>query len=91
MGNKVELLKCTIKLELIAKIDPPASDKAIKQMLALEMLQNKFSGAKTTNEEIKDLLISFVNNLKSKKISAEEKKLWKRVSEVINKLAKQLP
>ena len=91
LGDKDELLKCTIKLELIAKIDPPASDKAIKQMLALEMLQNKFSGAKTTNEEIKDLLISFVNNLKSKKISAEEKKLWKRVSEVINKLAKQLP
>ena len=77
LGDKDELLKCTIKLELIAKIDPPASDKAIKQMLALEMLQNKFSGAKTTNEEIKDLLISFVNNLKSKKISAEEKKLWK--------------
>jgi hypothetical protein len=91
LGNKDELLKYTIKLELIAKIDPPASDKAIKQMLALEMLQNKFSGAKTTNEEIKDLLISFVNNLKSKKISAEEKNLWKRVSEVINKLAKLLP
>ena len=91
LGDKDELLKCTIKLELIAKIDPPASDKAIKQMLALEMLQNKFSGAKTTNEEIKDLLISFVNNLKSKKISTEEKNLWKRVSEVINKLAKLLP
>ena len=91
LGDKDELLKCTIKLELIAKIDPPASDKAIKQMLALEMLQNKFSGAKTTSEEIKDLLISFVNNLKSTKISAEEKKLWKRVSEVINKLAKLLP
>jgi hypothetical protein len=91
LGDKDELLKCTIKLELIAKIDPPASDKAIKQMLALEMLQNKFSGAKTTNEEIKDLLISFVNNLKSKKITADEKKLWKRVSEVITKLAKQLP
>ena len=91
LGNKDELLKCTIKLELIAKIDPPASDKAIKQMLALEMLQNKFSGAKTPSDEIKDLLISFVNNLKSTKISADEKKLWKRVSEVINKLAKQLP
>jgi hypothetical protein len=60
-------------------------------MLALEMLQNKFSGTKTTNEEIKDLLISFINNLKSKKITANEKKLWKRVSEVITKLAKQLP
>ena len=91
LGNKDELLKYTIKLELIAKIDSPASDKAIKQMLALEMLQNKFSGAKTTNEEIKDLLISFINNLKSKKITADEKKLWKRVSEVITKLAKQLP
>ena len=91
LGDKDELLKCTIKLELIAKIDPPASDKAIKQMLALEMLQNKFSGTKSTNEEIKDLLISFVNNLKSKKITTEEKNLWKRVSKAINDLAKQLP
>ena len=91
MGDKDELLKCTIKLELMAKIDPPPSDKAIKQMLALEMLQNKFSGTKSTNEEIKDLLISFVNNLKSKKITTEEKNLWKRVSKAINDLAKQLP
>jgi len=91
LGDKDELLKCTVKLELIAKIDPPTSDKAIKQLLALEMLQNKFSGVKTTNEEIKDLLISFINNLESKKISAGEKKLWKRVSEVINKVSKQLP
>jgi len=91
LGDKDELLKCTIKLELMAKIDPPASDKAIKQMLALEMLQNKFSGTKSTNEEIKDLLISFVNNLKSKKITTEEKNLWKRVSKAINDLAKQLP
>jgi len=91
LGDKDELLKCTIKLELMAKIDPPASDKAIKQMLALEMLQNKFSGTKSTNEEIKDLFISFVNNLKSKKITTEEKNLWKRVSKAINDLAKQLP
>ena len=91
LGDKDELLKCTIKLELMAKIDPPASDKAIKQMLALEMLQNKFSGTKSTNEEIKDLLISFVNNLKSKKITTEEKNLWKRVTKAINDLAKQLP
>ena len=91
LGDKDELLKCTVKLELIAKIDPPASDKSIKQLLALEMLQNKFSGAKTTNQEIKDLLIAFINNLESKKISAGEKKLWKRVSEVINKVSKQLP
>ena len=91
LGDKDELLKCTVNLELIATIDPPASDKAIKQMLALEMLQNKFSGTKTTNEEIKDLLISFINNLESKKITAGEKKLWKRVSNVINNLSRQLP
>ncbi len=91
LGEKDELLKSTVKLELMAKIDTPDSDKAIKQMLALEMLQNKFSGTKTINEEIKDLLIAFINNLKSKKISVAENKLWKRVSEVLNKLAKELP
>ena len=77
--------------ELIAKIDPPVSDKVIKQKLSIEMLQNKFSGKKSTNDEIKDLLIDFINNLKSNKISASEKKLWKRISDVLAKLADQLP
>jgi len=63
----------------------------VKQMLALEMLQNKFSGTKSTNEEIKDLIIAFINNLQSKKINAVETKLWKRVNEAIKNLADQLP
>jgi hypothetical protein len=86
-----KLLECTVQLELIAKIDPPVSDKVIKQKLSIEMLQNKFSGKKSTNDEIKDLLIDFINNLKSNKISASEKKLWKRISDVLAKLADQLP
>ena len=55
------------------------------------MLQDKFSGTKNTNDDIKDLLIAFINNLKSKKISAAETKLWKRVCKAIQKLASQLP
>lgn len=90
-GDKDKLLEITVKLELIAKIDPPAADKAVKQILALEMLQNKFSGTKSTNEEIKDLIIAFINNLQSKKINAVETKLWKRVNEAIKNLADQLP
>ena len=54
----------------------PAADKIIKQKLALEMLQNKFSGGKNEEDEIKDLLIDFINNLQSNKINANEKKLW---------------
>ena len=90
-GNKDQLQECTVKLELIAKIEPPDADKIIKQKLALQMLQEKFSGTKNTNDEIKDLLIAFINNLKSKKISAAETKLWKRMCEAIQKLANQLP
>ena len=90
-GDKDKLLEITVKLELIAKIDPPAADKAVKQILALEMLQDKFSGTKSTNEEIKDLIIGFINNLQSKKINAVETKLWKRVNEAIKNLADQLP
>ena len=90
-GDKDKLLEITVKLELIAKIDPPATDKAVKQILALEMLQNKFSGTKSTNEEIKDLIIAFINNLQSKKINTVETKLWKRVNEAIKNLADQLP
>ncbi len=86
-----KLLECTVQLELIAKIDPPVSDKVIKQKLSIEMLQNKFSSKKSTNNEIKDLLIDFINNLKSNKISASEKKLWKRISDVLVKLADRLP
>ena len=51
----------------MAKIDPPDSDKLIKQKLALAMLQNKFSGKKNANDQIKDLLIQFINSLQSKK------------------------
>ena len=90
-GNKDQLHECTVKLELIAKIEPPDADKIIKQKLALQMLQDKFSGTKNTNDDIKDLLIAFINNLKSKKISAAETKLWKRVCKAIQKLASQLP
>ena len=86
-----KLLECTVQLELIAKIEPPAADKIIKQKLALEMLQKKFSGDKNEEDEIKGLLIDFINNLQSNKINANEKKLWKRISEVISKLVNQLP
>ena len=91
IGDKDQLHECTVKLELMAKIEPPDADKIIKQKLALQMLQDKFSSTKNTNDEIKDLLIAFINNLKSKKISAPETKLWKRVCEAIQKLASQLP
>jgi hypothetical protein len=90
-GNADKLLECTVQLELIAKIEPPASDKLIKQKLALEMLQSKFSGSKNKEVEVKDLLIDFINSLQSKKINASEKKLWKRVSEAISKLPSRLP
>jgi hypothetical protein len=55
------------------------------------MLQNKFSGKSKTNIEIKELLIKFVNNLQSKKVNANEMKLWKRINEVLSKVATQLP
>jgi len=91
IGNKEMLLESVVKLELIAKIDPPTSDKSLKQRLSLEMLQNKFSGKNNTNEEIKDLLIKFINNLQSNKTNAQENKLWKRVNEVLAKIPNQLP
>ena len=90
-GDKTLLLDCTVQLELMAKIDPPDSDKLIKQKLALAMLQNKFSGKKNANDQIKDLLIQFINSLQSNKINASEKKLWKRISDALAKLATQLP
>ncbi len=55
------------------------------------MLQNKFSGNNSAEINIKDLLIDFINNLKSKKLAANEKKLWERVQAVIKKVAKKLP
>ena len=90
-ANDNELLECVVKLELIAKIDPPASDKPLKQKLSLEMLQDKFSGKSTSNDEIKDLLIKFINNLQSKKIDSNELKLWKRMNKVFDKIISQLP
>ena len=86
-----KLGEIVVMLELIAQIEPPAADKKLKQKISLEMLQNKFSGNNSAEINIKDLLIDFVNNLKSKKLAANEKKLWERVQAVIKKVAKKLP
>ena len=85
------LLESVIKIELIAQIEPPKSNQALKQKLALEMLQNKFSGSINSSNGIKDLLIQFINNLQSKKTNANENKLWKRVNEALVKVIDQLP
>jgi hypothetical protein len=55
------------------------------------MLQNKFSGKSITDEEIKNLIIKFINNLHSKKINSDELKLWERMNEVFKRIINQLP
>ena len=90
-GDEDAMLESVIKIELIAQIEPPKSNRALKQKLALEMLQNKFSGSNISSNGIKDLLIQFINNLQSKKTNANENKLWKRVSEALVKVVDQLP
>ena len=90
-GDKEQLLESVVKLELIAQIDPPASNKLLKQKFSIEMLQNKFSGRNTTNEEIKELIIKCINNLQSKKVNATELKMWKRINKVLTKVTSQLP
>ncbi|MDG2346731.1 MAG: DUF349 domain-containing protein [SAR86 cluster bacterium] len=91
INDKVQLNEIVVMLELIAQIEPPAKEKQLKQKLSLEMLQNKFSGKNSAKTDIKDLLIGFINNLNSKKLNANEKKLWERVQVVIAKIAKKLP
>ena len=90
-GDEDALLESVVKLELIAQIDPPKSNQALKQKIALEMLQDKFSGTSISKDDIKNLLIKFINNLQSQKINTNENKLWKRVNEVFIKVADQLP
>ena len=90
-GDEDALLESVVKLELIAQIDPPKSNQALKQKIALEMLQNKFSGTSISKDDVKNLLIKFINNLQSHKTNANENKLWKRVNEVFIKVADQLP
>ncbi len=90
-GDEDALLESVVKLELIAQIDIPKSNQALKQKIALEMLQNKFSKTSISKDDIKNLLIKFINNLRSQKTNANEKKLWKRVVEVFIKVADQLP
>ena len=90
-GDEDALLESVIKIELIAQIEPPKSNQALKQKLTLEMLQNKFSRSSNSSNGIKDLLIQFINNLQSKKTNANENKLWKRVNEALIKVVDQLP
>jgi hypothetical protein len=86
-----QIKESVVMMELMAGIECPASDKAIKQKLTLEMLQNKFSQGAKENERLKKLLLSIINNLKTKKLSAPESKLWKRAQVALNDLATHLP
>jgi DNA repair protein SbcC/Rad50 len=90
-NNVDEVTKTVVMMELMAGIESPDSDKAIKQLLTLEMLQNKFSQQVGETEKLKGLLITFISNVKAKKLSAAESKLWKRAQAALSELAKHLP
>ena len=90
-NNVNEVTKTVVMMELMAGIESPDSDKAIKQLLTLEMLQNKFSQQVGETEKLKGLLITFISNVKAKKLSAAESKLWKRAQAALSVLAKHLP
>ena len=57
-----------------------------KEHIQFECNYNDFK-----HDEIKDLLIKFINNLQSKKINSNELKLWKRMNKVFDKIISQLP
>ena len=90
--NNIDALnKSTIMLEIIGQVETPAVDKKLKQEVSLRLLQDKFSTQKSTQENIQEIFITFVNNLGSKDLSANEKKLWQRIAKVIPEIASDLP
>ena len=78
-------------LEIIGQVETPAVDKKLKQEVSLRLLQDKFSTQKSTQENIQEIFITFINNLGSKDLSANEKKLWQRIAKVIPEIASDLP
>ena len=91
LANNEELTKSVVMIELISGVESPASNKSIRQVVSIELLQNKFSGFEINSNKLKELIISFINNLNSKKINAKEKKLWKRVQTLIPNIINDLP
>jgi hypothetical protein len=91
INNIDELNKATIMLEIIGQVETPAVDKKLKQEVSLRLLQDKFSTQKSTQENIQEIFITFINNLGSKDLSANEKKLWQRIAKVIPGIASDLP
>lgn len=91
LANDEELIKSVVMIELISGTESPVSNKSIRQAASIELLQNKFSGFETNSNKLKELIISFINNLNSKKINAKEKKLWKRLQTLIPNIINDLP
>ena len=91
LANNEELTKSVVMIELISGTESPASNKSIRHVASIELLQNKFSGVEINSNKLKELIISFINNLNSKKINAKEKKLWKRVQTLIPNIINDLP
>ena len=90
-ANLDKLIETVVMIELLAGLEPPSEDKDIKQKLTLQMLQNKFSSSSNENDQVKDLLIVFIHNIKSKKLNAKELKLWSRIQVCLTSLSKTLP
>jgi hypothetical protein len=90
-ANLIKLTETVVMIELLAGIESPSPDKDIRQRLTLEMLQNKFSSFSNENDQVKDLLIAFIHNIKSKKLNAKELKLWSRIQVCLAILSKNLP
>ena len=91
LDNIDKIKESVVMMELMAGIEMPAADNATKQKLTLEMLQDKFSQTISEKDKFKGLIIAFINNLKAKKLSAAETKLWKRAQTAMTGLSKNLP
>ena len=57
-GDIDKIKEAVVMMELMAGLIVPAADKAIKQKLTLEMLQNKFSQGLNESEKLKGLLLA---------------------------------
>lgn len=84
-SNTDKLAYACIKLEIMAGNDSLKKDASLRNKIQLEMLTEKFNKSDKTLSSLDSLVIHFLSNL-SKKPTASDKTLWKRVSKSIEEI-----
>ena len=86
-SNLDELIYSCIKLEILAKLDSLKKYQELRNIIQLELLQNKFNKTDKANlDNIDSIICHYIINFSSSDAATDHKKLWNRMEKCFDVL-----